>query len=163
MAQKRLEWGPRALGARTILLNTFDKSVNKSLNDRLSRTEFMPFAPVVLDFKAKEYFPNYDEKIPAADYMTITYDTEKKYHQKLQAVVHIDGTARPQVIRKEINEYYYNILKEFYDLSGCAALVNTSFNAHEEPILSDPYTGINALKTNRVDFLVMDDYIFKTK
>ena len=160
---KRLEWGPRALGARTILLNTFDKSVNKSLNDRLNRTEFMPFAPVVLDFKAKEYFPNYNEKIPAADYMTITYDTEKKYHQMLQAVVHIDGTARPQVIRKDINEYYYNILKEFYDLSGCAALVNTSFNAHEEPILSDPYTGINALKNNRVDFLVMDDYLFKLK
>ena len=159
----RLEWGPRALGARSILLNTFDKSVNDSLNERLNRTEFMPFAPVVLDFMAKEYFPKYDPNIPAADYMTITYDTAKKYHSQLQAVVHVDGTARPQVIKRETNMYYYDILNEFYKLSGCAALVNTSFNAHEEPILSNPQTAISALKNNRIDILIMDDYIFSLK
>ncbi|MDC0028934.1 hypothetical protein OAJ32_00325 [bacterium] len=159
----RLEWGPRALGARSILLNTFDKSVNDSLNKRLNRTEFMPFAPVVLDFMAKKYFPKYNSNIPAADYMTITYDTAKDFHKQLQAVVHVDGTARPQVIRRETNTYYYDILNRFYDISGCGALVNTSFNAHEEPILSDPYTGINALKNNRIDVLVMEDYIFTKK
>jgi len=158
-----MEWGPRALGARSILLNTFDKSVNDSLNKRLNRTEFMPFAPVVLDSIAKKYFPKYDINVPAAKYMTITYDTEKSYHDMLQAVVHVDGTARPQVISKEDNDYYYKILRSFYKISGCAALVNTSFNAHEEPILSNPYTAINALLTNRIDYLVMEEYIFNMK
>ena len=159
----RLEWGPRALGARSILLNTFDKSVNDSLNKRLNRTEFMPFAPVVLDYMAKEYFPKYTTDVPAANYMTITYDTEKKYHDILQAVVHVDGTARPQVIHEETNKYYYQILHEFYKLTDCGALVNTSFNAHEEPILSDPSTAIAALRSNRVDVLIMNDYAFEIK
>ena len=96
-----MEWGPRALGNRSIILNTFDKDVNKSLNDRLNRTEFMPFAPSVIDYCANEYFPKYNPKVPAADYMTITYDTNPKYHELLQATVHVDGTARPQIVKKE--------------------------------------------------------------
>ena len=75
--------------------------VNDTLNQRLNRTEFMPFAPVVLDFMAEEYFPNYINDVPAADYMTITYDTAKEYHEQLQAVVHVDGTARPQIIDED--------------------------------------------------------------
>lgn len=159
----RMEWGPRALGSRSIILNTFDKEVNKTLNDRLNRTEFMPFAPVVLDSFAQKYFPNYKDNVPAAEYMTITYDTKKKYHELLQATVHIDGTARPQVIRRQISKLYYDILIEFEKISGCGALVNTSFNAHEEPILSNPQTAINALINNRVDFLVMNNYLIKKK
>lgn len=158
-----MEWGPRALGSRTIMLNTFDKQVNDTLNSRLNRTEFMPFAPVVLDFKAKTYFPKYDSAVPAADYMTMTYDTAPEYHKELQAVVHVDGTARPQIAYKEITPLYYQILLEFDKLTGCGALVNTSFNAHEEPILSDPSTAINALKNNRVDYLVMENYLFRLK
>ena len=158
-----MEWGPRALGSRSIMLNTFDKSVNKTLNDRLNRTEFMPFAPVVLDFLAKEYFPCYDEKVPAADYMTITYDTNPKYKDMLQAVVHVDGTARPQVIRREMNPLYYDILYEFYKLTGCGALVNTSFNAHEEPIVSTPQVALSALQAGRIDYLVMDSYLIGRK
>ena len=159
----KIEWGPRALGNRSIILNTFDKSVNNSLNERLNRTEFMPFAPVVLNSKAKEYFPNYKKNVPAGNYMTITYDTNKKYHDILQATVHVDGTARPQIINKDSKQLYNKILFQFYKISGCAALVNTSFNAHEEPILSSPLTAINALKNKRVDFLVMNDYIFYNK
>ena len=159
----RLEWGPRALGSRSIILNTFDKSVNNSLNERLNRTEFMPFAPVVLDTHAKKYFPKYDPKVPAADYMTMTYDTEPKYHKLLQATVHIDGTARPQIAYKKSSPYYYSILSEFNKISGCGALVNTSFNAHEEPILSTPETAINALINNRVDYLVLEEYLFFKK
>jgi carbamoyltransferase len=159
----RLEWGPRALGNRSIILNTFDRGVNDSLNARLNRTEFMPFAPVVLDKIAKTYFPKYDKNIPAADYMTMTYDTAPEFHELLQATVHVDGTARPQIAYEKTSPLYYGILKEFYKLSGCAALVNTSFNAHEEPILSDPLTGINSLINGRVDFLVMENYLFKLK
>lgn len=158
-----MEWGPRALGARSIILNTFNKQVNQTLNDRLNRTEFMPFAPVVLDKKAKEYFPSFDNNVPAAKYMTLTYDTNVKYHDLLQATVHVDGTARPQVIERKDSELYYDILDEFLKLSDCGALVNTSFNAHEEPILSTPETAINSLINNRVDYLVMEDYLFSLK
>lgn len=158
-----MEWGPRALGSRSIMLNTFDKSVNKTLNDRLNRTEFMPFAPVVLDFMAKEYFPCYDRKVPAADYMTITYDTNPKYKDILQAVVHVDGTARPQVITREKNPLYYDVLYEFYKITGCGALVNTSFNAHEEPIVSTPQVALSALQAGRIDYLVMDNLLISKK
>tara|TARA_B110001450_G_scaffold243038_1_gene253942 strand:+ start:9987 stop:11798 length:1812 start_codon:yes stop_codon:yes gene_type:complete len=158
-----MEWGPRALGSRSIILNTFNKDVNQTLNDRLNRTEFMPFAPVVLDHMAKEYFPKFDSNIPAAKYMTLTYDTNPIYKEILQATVHVDGTARPQVIQRNESELYYDILDEFLKLSGCGALVNTSFNAHEEPILSSPETAINSLIKNSVDYLVMENYLFHNK
>jgi carbamoyltransferase len=159
----RMEWGPRALGARTIMLNTFDRSVNDSLNMRLNRTEFMPFAPVVLDYKARTYFPNYQSHVPAADYMTITYNTAEQFKEQLQAVVHVDGTARPQVIRREINSYYYDIIHEFDKITGCGAIVNTSFNAHEEPIVSTPEVSLKALLTNRIDAFVIKDYFIELK
>jgi carbamoyltransferase len=157
----KMEWGPRALGSRSIILNTFDKSVNDTLNERLNRTEFMPFAPVVIDEIADTYFPNYKSEVPAADYMTVTYNTDPEYHEILQATVHVDGSARPQVIRRNENALYYDIIKDFYKITGCGALVNTSFNAHEEPIVSSPEVAFRALETGRVDCLVMDDYLFQ--
>lgn len=159
--QGAMEWGPRALGSRSIMLNTFNKNVNDSLNKRLNRTEFMPFAPVVLDKMAAIYFPKYAPEVPAADYMTITYDTDEQFHEELQATVHVDGTARPQIAYKEKAPLYYDILEEFYKSTGCGALVNTSFNTHEEPILSSPETAIKALRDNRVDYLVMGNHLFK--
>lgn len=161
--QGSMEWGPRALGQRSIILNTFDKTVNQTLNDRLNRTEFMPFAPSVVDYRSKDYFPKYDPKIPAADYMTITYDVLEEHHKQLQAVTHIDGTARPQVVKRESNPYYYDIISEFEKITGCGAIVNTSFNAHEEPIVSSPAVALNALKTNRVDVLVLNGYLVKNR
>ena len=159
----KMEWGPRALGMRSMILNTFDKSVNDSVNQRLSRTEFMPFAPSIIDYKIKEYIPKYDASCPAADYMTITYDVAPEHHEMLQAVVHVDGTARPQVVRKETNPYYYEIIEAFDKISGCGAIVNTSFNAHEEPIVSTPEVALKALYENRIDILVLDKYLIRPK
>ena len=159
----RMEWGPRALGSRSIILNTFDKSVNDTLNERLNRTEFMPFAPVVIDDLASTYFPKYRSKVPAADYMTVTYDTEPTFHELLQATVHVDGTARPQVVRREVNALYYDVIKEFYKISDCGALVNTSFNAHEEPIVNSPEVAMKALVNGRIDYLVLENYLFQLK
>ncbi|MFZ6009076.1 MAG: carbamoyltransferase C-terminal domain-containing protein [Bacteroidota bacterium] len=156
-----MEWGPRALGRRSMIINTFDRTVNDSVNKRLNRTEFMPFAPSIIDHKIKDYIPEYDPECPAADYMTITYAVDPRYHQELQAVVHVDGTARPQVVRKDSNPYYYNIIDEFYKLSGCGAIVNTSFNAHEEPIVSTPEVAYKALKENRIDVLVIEQYLIE--
>jgi len=158
-----MEWGPRALGHRSMILNTFDRKVNDTLNQRLNRTEFMPFAPSVIDYMVKTYMPAYDETCPAADYMTITYDVDPKYHEQLQAVVHVDGTARPQVVTKATNPYYYDIIDEFYKISGCGAIVNTSFNVHEEPIVSAPETAFKALKDDRIDVLVLDNYLLRKK
>jgi carbamoyltransferase len=156
-----MEWGPRALGKRSMILNTFDRTVNDSLNKRLNRTEFMPFAPSVIDYMVKTYMPKYEPKDLAADYMTITYDVAPEFHEVLQAVVHIDGTARPQVVKKESNAYYYDIIDEFYKLTGCGAIVNTSFNVHEEPIVSSPKSAFKALQDDRVDVLVLDSYLIE--
>jgi carbamoyltransferase len=153
-----MEWGPRALGKRSMILNTFDRTVNDSVNKRLSRTEFMPFAPSIIDYMMKTYIPSYDPNCPAADYMTITYDVAKEFHEQLQAVVHVDGTARPQSVKKETNPYFYEIIDEFYKLTGCGAIVNTSFNAHEEPIVSTPHTAYKALKEDRIDVLILNEY-----
>lgn len=159
----RMEWGPRALGRRSMILNTFDRSVNDSVNKRLNRTEFMPFAPSVIDYKIKEYMPAYDENCPAADYMTITYDVAPKYHDQLQAVVHVDGTARPQIVKRDANPFFYDIIHEFHKLTGCGAIVNTSFNAHEEPIVNTPEIAYKALKENRIDVLVLNGYKIEIK
>lgn len=159
----QMEWGPRALGKRSMILNTFDRSVNDTLNQRLNRTEFMPFAPSVIDYMVKTYMPKFEEKDIAADYMTITYDVDPAYHEQLQAVVHVDGTARPQVVKKETNPYYYDIIDAFYKLTGCGAIVNTSFNVHEEPIVSTPASAFKALVDQRIDVLVLDQYLIKRK
>lgn len=159
----RMEWGPRALGSRSMILNTFDRTVNDSVNKRLNRTEFMPFAPSIIDHMIKTYIPTYNFDCPAGKYMTITYDVAKAYHNELQAVVHVDGTARPQVVEKESNPYYYAIIEDFYRLTGCGAIVNTSFNAHEEPIVSSPSVAFGALKDNRIDILILDDYRIEMK
>lgn len=154
----RMEWGPRALGSRSMILNAFDRTVNDSVNKRLSRTEFMPFAPSIIDHMIKTYIPSYDFNCPAGKYMTITYDVAEAFHNELQAVVHMDGTARPQVVERETNPYFYDIIDEFYRLTNCGAIVNTSFNAHEEPIVSSPSVAFGALKNNRIDILILDEY-----
>lgn len=157
----RMEWGPRALGKRSMIINTFNREVNDSVNKRLNRTEFMPFAPSVIDYMAKTYMPAYDGECPAAEYMTITYDVAPEYHKMLQAIVHVDGTARPHVVRREANPYYYDILDAFYKLTGCGAIVNTSFNVHEEPIVSTPASAYKALQEDRIDVLVMEEYLIR--
>ena len=159
----RMEWGPRALGRRSIIANPFRKEVNAELNRRLNRTEFMPFAPSVLDYKAAEYLINFDENCPASDYMTLTYDVKSTYHKQLQAVVHVDGTCRPHIVKKENNAYYYAVLEAFYQKSGCGAIVNTSFNTHEEPIVATPQNALNALLEKRIDILVLENYIILDK
>lgn len=157
--QGTMEWGPRALGKRSMILNTFDRTVNDTLNKRLNRTEFMPFAPAVIDYMAQTYMPAYQESDIAADYMTITYAVDPKFHNELQAVVHVDGTTRPQIVKKETNPYFYEIIDAFYRLTGCGAVVNTSFNVHEEPIVSTPASAFKALEDNRIDALVLNHFL----
>ena len=156
----RMEFGPRALGARTILASPVNKSVNQTINERLQRTEFMPFAPYVLEADAKSVFNVYDSNFYAAKFMTITTEVNPEWAKKIPAVVHIDNSARPQIITPEQNKLYAEILKNFKEITGLPVLVNTSFNAHEEPIINTPKECLNALINNRVDFVVNESGIY---
>lgn len=150
----RMEMGPRALGARTILANPSERNINNTINKRLQRTEFMPFAPFITDKDAKNVFNINDASLHACRFMTTVAQVKDEWKEKMSAVVHVDGTARPQVIYREDNPLYYDILCEFKEMTGVPVLVNTSFNAHEEPIINTPSEALQALTDGRVDFIV---------
>jgi carbamoyltransferase len=158
-----MEFGPRALGARSILINPADNKINDLVNKRLSRTEFMPFAPVIREERVDDVFVVTSANRNAMQYMTITCNVRLKWQDRIPAVVHIDGTARPQTIRHDQNPLYYEILQSFEDLTGLPCLVNTSFNAHEEPIINTPTEALKALRDNRIDYLITDSGIIGTK
>jgi len=153
----RMEYGPRALGNRTIMYHTTDPTVNTWLNKRLDRTEFMPFAPVTLWEDRYDCYKNISGTEETARFMTITFDCTEQMKAQSPAVVHVDGTARPQLIKKEDNSSYYQILKEYKELTGIPSLINTSFNMHEEPIVNTPEEAIRAFKSSGLDALILDD------
>ncbi|MCB9988120.1 MAG: hypothetical protein H6868_02160 [Rhodospirillales bacterium] len=158
----RMEFGPRALGARTILASPVDNTINTTINDRLQRTEFMPFAPYVLAEDAENVFDITDANRYAAHFMTITCDVKAKWKEKIPAVVHVDGTARPQIIEREDNPLYADILSAFKAKTGLPVLINTSFNAHEEPIINTPQESLRALLDDRIDFIVCPNGVYAT-
>ena len=156
----RMEFGPRALGARSILANPADAGINASLNARLQRTEFMPFAPYVAEEDADSVFDITKANRYAASFMTITTAVKPEWHGRIPAVVHVDGTARPQVIRRDENPLYADILSSFKAKTGLPVLINTSFNAHEEPIINTPAECRRALADDRVDFVVTGQAVY---
>lgn len=157
--QGRMEYGPRALGNRSIIADPTNKKINTWLNNRLHRTEFMPFAPSILDTDAKAFYKNYEQNTYPAKFMTITFDVPKEKEKKAEAVVHIDHTARPHVVDKKANEIYYKTLKAYKEITSLPLFVNTSFNAHEEPIVCTPDDAIKSFKNGAVDVLVLENFI----
>lgn len=156
-----MEYGPRALGARSILGSPADAGINDSLNQRLERSEFMPFAPVVTADDAKAVFELTDAMLYTAQFMTITCGVHPQWRERIPAVVHVDGTARPQVITRDANPLYYDILVAFKALTGLPVMINTSFNVHEEPIINTPEECGRALKDGRIDFVVTDGGVYR--
>jgi carbamoyltransferase len=156
----RMEFGPRALGCRSILANPSNKDVNQTLNKRLNRTEFMPFAPYVLENDADDVFIIDRASKRGLRFMTITCPVRPEWRPKIPAVVHVDGTARPQIVNRDINPLYADILQSFKAETGLPVLINTSFNAHEEPIINSPYECEKALCDSRVDFIVTNRGIY---
>lgn len=154
----RMEYGPRALGARSILYHARDASVNDWLNKRLRRTEFMPFAPVTPVEYAGECYERWQRDDIAADFMTQTYRCKKPFAKRHPAVVHVDGTARPQIVHEARNGAYYDIVRNYCEASGDRALINTSFNMHEQPIVCSPRDAVESLLLDTVDVLIMGDY-----
>jgi carbamoyltransferase len=157
----RMEFGPRALGNRSILYRPDDRSVNDWLNQRLRRTEFMPFAPSTLAEAADQCYVDLNGVRDAARFMTITFDCTAEMKRTCPGVVHIDGTARPQLVSETDNRSYYRIIKEFEQLTGLPSIVNTSFNIHEEPIVCTPQDAIRAFKDGHLDVLAMGAFLAK--
>jgi carbamoyltransferase len=156
----RMEHGPRALGARSIIANPTDPAINDRLNQRLNRSEFMPFAPYVLDEDADKVFEITPVNRYAARFMTITCAVRPRWRARIPAVVHVDNTARPQIIRDADNPLFAGILRRFRDRTGIPILINTSFNAHEEPIVNRPEECRRALIDGRVDFVVTKQAVY---
>lgn len=154
-----MEFGPRALGNRSILYPAVDPAVNKWLNDRLRRSEFMPFAPVSLDRKASELYVNVDRVRYTAQFMTITTDCTDLMKRQSPAAVHVDGTARPQLVNEEINPSMNKILEGYYARTGIPTLINTSFNMHEEPIVCSPEDAIRAFQDGDLEVLALGPFL----
>jgi carbamoyltransferase len=157
----RMEYGPRALGNRSVLYQPTDPSVNDWLNHRLQRTEFMPFAPVTLRERAGECYEGLNGAEYTSQFMTITFDCTPFMKERCPAVVHVDGTARPQIIDRNVNPTYYGIVEEYYKLTGLPCVINTSFNMHEEPIVCEPSDAIRAFNEGHLDYLAMGDYLLE--
>lgn len=156
--QGRMEFGPRALGNRSMVARPTDAEINKSLNERLERTEFMPFAPSVLAENAGELFLNLPKASHPAEFMTVTFDVREEWKMRIPAVVHVDGTARPQLVRQDRNPIYHALIKRYYELSGIPLVLNTSFNVHEEPIVCGAAEAVRALSEDRIDALAIGRY-----
>ncbi len=156
--QGAMEFGPRALGNRSMVAAPTDRSINDWFNERLERSEFMPFAPSALAEFADDVFENVEPGRHAAEFMTITCDVKKEWQPKIPAVVHVDGTARPQLVRKDRNPKYWGLIERYRQLSGIPLILNTSFNVHEEPIVCGPKEAVQAVVDNRVDHLAIGDF-----
>lgn len=160
--QGRMEWGPRALGTRSILSNPCNTQMQEILNQKVKhREKFRPFAPVVCEDDALDYF-ECDKPIPEpTDYMLMVYPVKKQFRQKIPAVTHVDGSGRLQSIRKNQNPLYFNLIKEFRKLSGTPILINTSFNIRGEPIVCNPHDAYKCMMGTGIDYLVMGKYLIK--
>jgi carbamoyltransferase len=157
----RMEYGPRALGNRSILYQPGDPSVNDWLNTLLRRTEFMPFAPACLYETANQLFEEPEGGINTARFMTITFHCKPWMRERCGGVVHLDRTARPQLVRKQDNPSYYAIIDEYRKRTGVPVIINTSFNIHEEPIVRSPEDAIRAFVDSSLDYLAIGDILVK--
>ena len=155
----RLEYGPRALGNRSILFHAGDPTVNDWLNRSLHRSEFMPFAPVALKSRMSDCFSNLETAEYTAKFMTVCCDCRPEFVEMCPAVVHVDGTARPQLVDSGDQSGLHSILSEYERLTGIPALINTSFNIHEEPIVCSSEDAMRAFVSAKLDFLALGNYL----
>ncbi len=155
----RMEYGPRALGNRSILYHAREPEVNQWLNQRLGRTEFMPFAPATLFESRHECYEHVDGGDYAAQFMTLTFNCTPFMKRESPAAVHVDGTARPQLVTATSNPSFHKILTEYRQLTGLPSVINTSFNMHEEPIVCNPDDAIRAFLQGNLDYLAIGSFL----
>ncbi|MGD9614948.1 MAG: carbamoyltransferase [Alphaproteobacteria bacterium] len=153
--QGRMEWGPRALGNRSILCDPRRGDIRDVLNARIKRREsFRPFAPSILDNAVAEWFEE-DDAVP---FMTQVFQVRDKKRSQIPAVTHIDGSGRLQTVHRHTNPRFYRLIESFRDLTGIPLLLNTSFNENE-PIVCRPQEALDCFLRTRMDMLVIDDTI----
>ena len=162
--QGRSEFGPRALGNRSILADPRHFKNKKIINSKIKFREiFRPFAPSTLDKYFNEYYKvnsNWKDCDPYR-FMLSTVEVKNSMKLKLAAVTHVDGTARAQLVLKKDNEKFYNLIKSFGDLTGIYTLLNTSFNRKGEPIVNSPQEALNVFLWTDLDALVLGNYLIK--
>lgn len=156
--QGRMESGPRALGNRSILMSA-NKAENKDIiNARVKfREAFRPFCPSLLWEKKDEYLENARNEL----FMITSFTCRAEKHSKVPAVVHVDGTLRPQMVKKKTNPRYWKVINEFGKLTGEYLLLNTSFNIMGEPIINRPNEAIRCFYDNGIDCLVMGNFVME--
>jgi carbamoyltransferase len=156
--QGRMEWGPRALGSRSLLADPRRAEMKDIINEKVKQREpFRPFAPSILAEKADEYFEYYYK----SPFMLFTFPVKKDLADKIPAVVHVDRTARPQAVLKETNPRYWSLINEFYKITGIPLILNTSFNV-QEPIVCTPQEAINTFINTKVDYLILEDFMARS-
>lgn len=150
----KMEFGPRALGNRSILASPLFEDMKHHLNLSIKKREgFRPFAPVVLEDYSSQWF----EECNTSKFMTYTYSSSKK--EEIPSCIHEDGTARVQTLSKTDNEPLYNVIEAFKDLTNCPVLINTSFNVRGEPIVASPVDALKCFFQTDIDILVLEDFV----
>jgi len=160
--QGKMEWGPRALGSRSILANPCNPRAKALLNEKVKHREhFRPFAPAVCADDALKYF-DCDKPLPEiTDFMLMVYPIKKEWHKTIPSVTHVDGSGRLQTISRKQNPLYYDVIKAFGKLSKAPILINTSFNIRGEPIVCTPADAYTCMMGTGIDCLVMDTFLIQ--
>ena len=154
--QGRMEWGPRALGNRSILADPRNPKIRDIINIKIKRREtFRPFAPSILLDKAYDWFENFTGEEP---FMSRVLRFKKEKINLVPAIVHVDGTGRLQTVKEVNNPKYYKLIKEFYNLTNVPIILNTSFNENE-PIVFKPEHALECFLRTNMDFLVMENWV----
>jgi carbamoyltransferase len=153
----RMEFGPRALGARSILASPLDPGMQARLNEIKDREDFRPVAPVVLAEEADDWFVD----AGSSPFMLFTHDVRPDRVARIPAVRHVDGTARIQTIARAQNPLYHDLVAAFQRLTGVPVLVNTSFNTRGEPIVCTPRDAVECFWTSPLDALVIGSFLLE--
>jgi len=177
---QRMEYGPRALGHRSIIGDARSEKMQKIMNIKIKfRESFRPFAPSLLEEQVENYFDFHH----SSPYMLLVYDVKKdkrlgiageaknkKGLEKLEvarsiipAITHVDCSARVHTVNKEVNPFYYKIIEAFYQKTGCPVIINTSFNIRGEPIVNSPGDAFRVFKNTDMDFLLLEDFLIEKK
>lgn len=153
--QGRMEWGPRALGHRSFLADPRRNDMKEVINRKIKlREPFRPFAPSMLAEASERYFGKKHD----APFMITVFPVLEPRKAEIPAVVHVDGTARPQLVEKDVNPRYWSLIKAFEERTGIPVLLNTSFNV-QEPIVCTPEDAVNTFLATEVDYLVMENQL----
>ena len=154
--QGKMEWGPRALGCRSILADPRKSEMKDILNEKIKHREsFRPFAPSILEEYVSEYF----EIDCISPYMIMVVPVKKP--SEIPAVTHVDGTSRLQTVNHKANSLYYDLINEFYKITGIPVIINTSMNVMGEPIVNTPEQAYQMIVKTDMDYLVMGNYLVK--